>query len=95
MTPSAASSLNTWLHLPSQTWALCYSTFSDAKTAKAFHKGCDAHAPTLTVVRNAGGTSSDGHTNPGNFVFGGYAEGPWGVGAEEDTGANNQDILCF
>eukprot|EP01045_Picozoa_sp_COSAG04_P029509 COSAG04_NODE_4868_length_1852_cov_1.523103_3_plen_80_part_01 len=37
-------------------WSLCCSTFEGCDTAAKFHAACDAHTPTLTVARNAGGT---------------------------------------
>ena len=48
--------------LRSQTWSLCYSSFTDdASTPAAFHAQCDQYSTTLTVASNSLG-----------YTFGGY-----------------------
>ena len=69
--------LNTWAGMEGREWALCCSTFEGCDTAAKFHAACDAHAPTLTVAHNIGGTyhnplTGRDETNPGNFTFGGF-----------------------
>ena len=70
-----AAAINLRIGTPEQEWELCYSTYTDPRGAttgtKAFHKQCDQFFPTVTVVHNSGGTYK-GHTNPGNFTFGGF-----------------------
>ena len=70
------ATLNGWAGMEGQEWALCCSTFEGCDTAKKFHAGCDAHAPTLTVAHNAGGTNDYGDVNPGGFTFGGFVRTP-------------------
>ena len=50
-------------------WTLCYSSLADDATSpQVFHSQCDAHAATVTVVRNSLG-----------YTFGGYAVNSWDV----------------
>ena len=80
VTAAWGATLNAWADKKGQGWSLCCSTFEGCDTAAKFHKRCDAHAPTLTVAHNAGGTSTDKHNkgevNPGNFTFGGFVRIP-------------------
>jgi len=75
LTPEWGGQLNIWAGMEGQEWALCCSTFQGCDTGAKFHAACDAHTPTLTVARNAGGTYG-GESNPGNFTFGGFVRTP-------------------
>eukprot|EP01045_Picozoa_sp_COSAG04_P018755 COSAG04_NODE_1760_length_5665_cov_4.392203_2_plen_786_part_00 len=79
--PEWGKELHSWSNSSvSSVWAKCCSTLEDCDTAAKFHAACDAHAPTLTVARNTGGTVAKcdfqdvgcDKTNPGNFTFGGF-----------------------
>jgi len=55
ITPAQGALLNSWAN-SSNTWKLCYTTFTMDKTSPAvYHKNCDKYKPTVTVVHNTGG----------------------------------------
>ena len=81
VTQEWGAQINNWVGNAGQVWALCCSTFDGCDTGALFHEHCDARTtPTVTVARNAGGTSNCGNagcgTNPGGYIFGGYVSLP-------------------
>ena len=47
-------------------WLLCYNASSHGWANKIFHQKCDRKSDTVTIIRK------------GSYVFGGYADVPWG-----------------
>ncbi len=70
--PSWGSLLNGWADKPvEQKWALCYTSFVEDKTSPAvFHRNCDGHRETLSVVHNAGGRAVCSACTGTNCTFG-------------------------
>lgn len=58
--------LNAWFGNEYQEWQLLYKASKEGFSAVAFHKKCDGHSPTFTVVL---GTNGD--------LCGGFSDQPW------------------
>jgi hypothetical protein len=77
LTPEWGQQLNDWVNMSAtQQWSLCFSSFTDdVATPATFHVQCDQYNHTLSVVHNTGNRGS----NQGNYTFGGFAAGSWGI----------------
>jgi hypothetical protein len=67
-----------------KTWQLLWRGSRDGFGARAFHRRCDGHANTLTLIVTA--ASDD---DVGGFVFGGFAAVEWESREAEDWAGSN------
>ena len=59
ISPGQGAKLNSWAN-QTGSWELCYDSFTMDSTTAAFHQGCDAFSPTVTVAHNSLGTTLSG-----------------------------------
>eukprot|EP01043_Picozoa_sp_COSAG02_P029157 COSAG02_NODE_1801_length_10895_cov_4.369767_9_plen_181_part_00 len=55
---------------------MCYSSLTDdVETPTTFHAQCNRYNRTISIAHNEGNNGS----NHGNYTFGGFAAGSWGI----------------
>ena len=71
--------LNEFYGKKEQQWSLIYKASRDGFDAAAFHRLCDNHGPTMTIIKSKN-----------NYLFGGYTAAPW-----TSDGSYKEDRTAF